>query len=719
MTLDRIQIVIPPALTPDWMLTEGSLYLDTYEDFSFSLTENDEELTELNKLKGYGVLGFAVPMSPKNSFIFQDFLSAIVENNSFAPLEILCLAGGYLPLRFDLVFFKNSRDSVRGGLGEIELEIVDSDDFWLTAAQKTEINTIDLGTFTLNGPNLKANWANAIWTEGNDPFWWPRVHYGKTFRPQDDYYGLMSEDFRPWISVPGFLKAAFKAIGWNFDTSLSDTVWWNRLWMYILGSDFDYTNRGASYGGEFTGGYQYDALLPPRPMIWDTVISDPSGGLGQVSVGVFTQTGSSFTNTRPADSDYEFRVEFTAINPSLLTVKFDVALIQYNNNIQLDIDQNIWLAPSETKDVVVTLRGNLGFGQRAYISLQGMFAYEDGEIPVAGGLEVGAGAVVTITPMSNRLYHNDTIDIGSLLKPGVKIIDVLKGIIHLGGFKLLTDYVERTVWLYPVEQTRLYNSTVDGFYLDSNIAFDVTDYISDGSRNIEVKEAEERRYIRIKFKESSDGYIDKEELENDEPLYSKLIDLGSGIEEDPLELENPFFEPMAEIAWRRGSIPACWDETDPTTFSVDIEPRIMYAIGDVELVDSLTVDQPVMWVFETEERTSIPYGAMAPRHPYLASGVPFQSFRSVVYGGLEASERVLYDQFWKFRLQEYLYSKELEFIAVVPIHIFEQMDFRTRLLIRYRGESIYCRQKSKSGYRTGTDNTMQLIIKPDTAYAGE
>lgn len=711
-----ISIADVPAGTPDAFLNDGALFLDLPLENPFRVTERLEEVNDLDKMQTSGVLDFDIPMTDKNKFVFAEYLSPNAEDRSFDPLDVLCMAEGHDALLFDKLYFKGSRENVEDPTNKaIAVSLVYGDDFWLTQMQKLKLNTLDLGNFLLNEANHFANWLNHIYGPGQDKFWFPLVHMGAWWREQDQFVGVVPEDFLPWLSLQGVLEAGFQKVGWTFTTPLSDAEWWNTIWLYLLG-EIKYENRGSYY--IFQGETDEQILIDQTGVLpylyFEANLVDPSGS-HEIVVGDGPDPGkrSYYNNLTEIESEFTITLTGQVINFYPHPIRFDMIAWNNDTNSSLGGVSNIRLEGAETKTISLTFTATADYANRfaiRVVALQGI-----GDDPLAA-IIIPAGFSIDLTPSSNRLYRNDTIPIAELVNPDYLFIDFLKGVTQLGSFKFHTDWNTRTVGMYPIVESDVYESIVNGFFRPTAQALDITTQIVQNSRGIQVQEKEQSRFWSLKFKGNGDPYIvERLQIPKETPLYGRDIDLGRGSEVGTKKIENSFFEPTGDIVWNNLSIPAVWDENAlEGRRTVLAGPRLMMAVGWVEQGDIEQVPaSPVNWTYSYQVQTKIPWGSQLPKRAYDPGDGQVLPTRSLVYGGGLVGVDDLYEMFWAEDFRTRLYSRTFEFIMFVDVDWYSKLDFRTRLHLHYDEDTAIYRLLEKADYPGGSNVTMIVRMRAE------
>lgn len=717
MTLDYIYLAEAPANTPAAFLDGGTLYLDLPEGFSFQVTENLGQITDINQLAGNGVLDFTLPATPKNVWVFQEYLSPNALDRVYIPLDVRCFGGRVLAQPQDSMFFKGASES------GIDVSLVESDDFWLTLIQKMRLNEVDCGTFTYTIDNLKDNWNRWIATSGR-MFWHPLVHYGRFWRQQDQFVGAVVEDFLPWFSIRHLLTQGLRQKGWTLDSPLFTENWFQRLWVDVLATEINYSGKAAGYitevslSADFDFGWNEADFLPTwfQPFKFDVEDSDPGGSHQVTNVPGQWDLASIFSNLTEIDSSFKVVLTGSFFNTDDFPVKFDVVAVSIDQNEILDGVYNLSLGAGEEKEMSLEFDIFIPGLSSFYLRLQAPTSIDDPAQVDGGIITVRAGGNVVFTPNSNRIYRGDTVTMSELINPDAGFLEFFKGVVHLMNLKFYTDYANRTVWLYPTEDTDLYGNTVEGFLKPPAEAIDITSLVVQGSRKITVKDDDRKRFYRLKFKKSEDPYITKRlGITEDDPLFSELIDLGRGDDTEVVDLANPFFEPTEQITWNGLRIPAVWDNTEGRR-TARHGYRIIMAVGNYAqcLSNDPALATPGWFTFEYIQRSFWPWGCQLPDRAFRNSAnVWVNSDESIVYGGQVGGNQSLYSQFWQHEILVRQYSKLYEFLVYLDEAWFINLDFRNRLVINYLEDKGVYRLIKKQDFRTNDLLPVILQVQPE------
>jgi hypothetical protein len=569
--------------------------LDVGPTTAIRLSKDVLKLTELNNITDEGVLDTDLPFSPVNDAVFLEYrtLGSIDNRKNYYPVRVQ-IDGA--TIAFDRLLIRGRNETNQTW----EVGFFRGEDHWITQANKYDIADIDYGTFELSQENLESNWDSPVY-EGSytnptdqSPTYWPLIDYGGwvdlTPVPQGQtgrYKAVAPEDFRPLISLPYILRAGFCAIGWTLEGVILDTDYFRRLWVYALKQDY-YTE--SKEGGRMVGRL-FDRITNPQQYIIyaNEIIAGLGSGFeldfaGVYLAGVKNNTGVQLVYRYLLNAEFsnETGAPFTAL---MAVWEMEDNLTGTTGEIlSADIEQ-ITIAAGETKRVIFSHDIIMKPGQSAAIQIW--------QVP-ASGWYIEPGAFISITPENKCLMRGDTPDIGNMVKRGTMLMQWLKAAMQLiGGGRLETDFLTKTITIHPEKTADVYGETVPGFLLESEPNTDIqADVIPDSIRAVPVRK-DLKRYTRLLFANSSDAYIGS--LSLTEPAHSRKILNGADLPDEVSEIQNPLFEPTLEGQPDRiGSgaagrnplpyIPRLWDNTDGNR-SFNIGSRILYAFGNIRQVN--------------------------------------------------------------------------------------------------------------------------------------
>ena len=489
-----IQILNIPSGIPSRFLDGGKLYLDLPSPFSFRLNKSRSELSDVNEIKDESAFTVALPRTPKNDFIFSSFILPNTEGEKVKRYSVLAIFGA-MPLKQNIGIPIKLNDS--DNPPTLDFQLIKDDDFWLKGAKDFNIDELDFGSFTYTKANIKSTWDNGAYTSGDQGVVYSNIDFGWNPVDEDDekkVWEWQVSHFRPLISIPALLQKGFCAIGWRLDFPLLQTDWGSRLWAYLLKKDFwDQPNRGIRY---FVRARANNG--PNNSTNNWTIVQDVGGNF---------DTALNFNNGAYQNKqDHEVELSLTIIFPAsiqpytssvieTLSVKHfrpdTIPQLIDEENIDYDIDHTN-LTDIEFKSKTFVLKPN----DYLYATIdQARLA---GPYP-ENGFYIIDDVVWLFEVQGKKIYRDDTVTISNLLEP-YKLLDVFKGVIGLGQFKIDTDYNNQTVVVRPKKGTTVHGTSVDGFLLDNTL--DYTNKIVKRSR-VRSSNADKARFVSFAFAKSS------------------------------------------------------------------------------------------------------------------------------------------------------------------------------------------------------------------------
>lgn len=710
---DRIEIVnIPDNCPAHYLDTRGFLTFDLVPGFSFQLTERLEELTDINQIQGTAVLGIELPFSAKNDWVLQNFLSPNVLDNTFEPLTVrLVTAGGsVLPQNQLWVLGIEDANAI------FRVEIVRGDDFWGRKAENIALNSLDYGSITLSTANMLSNFTNYQYTDGGAAFWFPIIHR-RAFALNPDTF--VTEDLLPFVSLPYILKKGFQAAGWGLSSPLLTSDWFTRLWGLFIAPEVSYTNQGKKYvvkakdSREVTAPFIFgdmDALH----FVWDTIETDEAGNLEDVVRPEGDAT--AYISKQKVGANVNFCIGATFINEEA-SHSAEISIGFYDTQAGENITAYVFtLNGGQTLDVYFCEEIFVHPGREIVMFWETISSAKPGTGPGADPAAPHAitfkNAYLNCSVATKRLFADDVLSIAEVISPDISFLDFLKGVAHLCDLKFRTDWNTRTVEIYPPAENDIFGENVEGFLLPYAEAVDITDKIAQGSRVVSFPRERTNRYLRLQFKKGNDKRVEELKLPETSPLYSRSVDLGEALKNETTVSENPLFEPTANVTHLGMSLPAVWGDSDGETASTRIGPRVLFGVGyDLAQVDPIS-NKPILWYFNELPQYQIPYAAQLPEAILLEdiTGRIYMEPGNVVYG---TKTKDLYTTFYRFLADHFRLSPTYEFLALIDQALFDKLNFRRRVYIRYGGEAFFSQLLEKRDFRTNEDITTPIVLRPD------
>lgn len=603
--------IIARGLSPETIGRLGGIaeaVLDLPPGFSHRFSKDAERLSSINKIISEGVLSFNLPFSAVNDAVFVDYESPLVLDQTRDFISVSVRIDGH-EIAFDRMAVIGRVDKDK----QWECQLYRREDHWIELIQEKALNTIDFGDyFYLTKANVESTWDAPAYDGDFTPYTEPGTGFNPAAHfPLLDFGNLVDqtpqaqlesggwkpvclEDFRPLLSFVYILKRGFCEIGWTLDGLVFDSEWFRRLWVYILKPDFYIgENRGYKYGraGRITGRV-VDARYQIQPGFPKLVFTTLEFALGTSSLPyISTLSGKwrmGIISPLPFLSKYKFRAKFriTNENPNPASVVIAVGELSPTNTANsfetgeiLSDDFQIDLDAGETKEVLLELDALVGYNQKAALIWTN---------PGFGNIYIEPGLWFQCDPDNKSFTRNDYIDLAAMIDPKLRLVDAFKAAIHLCRGLIETDFDTRTVYVFPNRTANIHGEIAPPFLKIESPSIDIDGkIICDSIRQLPQK-LNQKRYTRLEFADSSDGFI--QSLKLPDKLYSRTILNGLDLPNETTRLTNPMFEPTADDQMiftkiyardHTPRVPRLWDNTD-NEISFNIGPRIFFAFGAIK-----------------------------------------------------------------------------------------------------------------------------------------
>lgn len=572
---------------------------------SVRLSKDVIKLSVLNEITAEGALGFSVPFSEVNDAIFIENASPVTVDNRRKKYKVSVRVAGQT-CQFDQLELKRKNETTQ----EWEVELQRSESHWIDLANKTFINTLDYGSFTMSRSAILANWDQSVYegdyrtpNDGQRPYLFPVIDYGgwvdQTEPPQGQegkrVKTVAVEDVRPLVSFPYILQAGFCAFGWTLDGVIFESDWMKRKWAYVLRPDYHIASKR---GGRITG-RRFERKKWDNVTLQYMTFDELSEGLPAWEVpgdlaGIKNITGAAlkFRFQMQGEFHNDRALPFTAVF-GIFELTGDDSLYTITGEIISAVEDNLVIefVANEKKIVVLDMTVVLKPGQMGIIHI--------GETPGTDGFYIEPGMNVRITPANDSLMTDDIVKVSECVSDKINVLQCLKALFQMCNMRAYPDFDTKTLTIYPDEKANLFGDTIPGFLLEEEPAEDINNIlVVDSIQTIPVKQ-DLKRYTRFEFLDSSDAYIDSLNLL--EPAHSRKILNGLEYPDQVESIQNPLFEPTLEgqpngISPGFGVIhlfpylnalpylPRLWDNTTGQR-SFSIGPRILHAYGNVKQVN--------------------------------------------------------------------------------------------------------------------------------------
>lgn len=652
--------LLSPKPGLQYLEENGEIYFDTDNQFSIRMTRVLEELTDINQITQQAALATSLPATPRNQALLAKF-HANIENRELEgiPVEV---RGGGRPIAVDRVTVLEWRDREN----RIEVEFFGGG--WISDLEKLRLRDLDLGAVDYTNPNVLL-----IWGDNYTPFPLPIADYGAWDTPNE----VNRKDLRFWFNLRHLMDAAFCAIGWDFESSYYDSAAGARISGYLSGE------RWHTYDGK-SHEFRVDlGLVTPRVFPF-----------GNFQLIILDELSDPFDLYNSASRPGEYLwppAGPSQENPVILRILFnniEVELPAYGiGNKEHFFTVTVYrLRPPEV--TYIFTRGAAGRPDQP-TKLNLSYELEDPECRQGDsyGIFVAYQSLdgsqqtnftlnqldCTFSPDPKYLVPDDTIPIAQLLDEDLNGLDLFKAMVHLCAGKIETDHGLNKVKLFPPHDTELAGDFIEGFYQRTKQPIEITDLVEPNSRIITIEEEDRERFYLLKFKDSTDKYIETLGLEN---VYARRIDTGSGKAETK-EIENPLFEPtkdrLTDVKETGGTaglgiwVPVLWDNTDGN-ISSKLGFRVGYNYGTAVQLDTAGASTHG-FTFEGANRTVTSYMSQDPVPALLGTGPKIP----VVFARYQND---LYELFYKRELQERLSPMKFEFLVFLDLDDFEKFSFR-------------------------------------------
>ncbi len=756
----------PPSTVQNWMLDDdGQVSLDLNEKTTVALTKIIDDYIEAGTIKQDNFNEFTIPITKKNRILFGPVgnPSALnVNNTKVFMIQLIADSVSYPATGLEIV---EANDKEKQYSCTIFGEIND----WYRPLSQMRLNDLDLGSDIVDFNFIIDQNANSIYDENLAPVVAPLVNYGKWFiNTNKPIYSevpaqVVFNNLRFWFHPYALVKQALCQVGYKLIAPYFDTEAKRKHWSYLLDPDFETANQldvanrsflvnpnatiffnvlfetrasGAQYNGVFfrvgatsdPGNHYFTRVAGGSFPLQDYYGSFYSGGM----IGTFSFIGTvNLTPTNApsliipvAPTFINLRVSIKKApkfgilgqdvllnNATTLATKEYVYKSSIINGVSLDFDFNLVtdrIKVYQHEVVFVHVEYDAELVDTAGNLLDESFLIDD--TVILPGLEFKNNVELQV------IEEGDTIEFGKLLRKDKSPIELIAGLAHLDDLKLESDVINKTISMYPEFKVDLggTDGVQEGFFLENtNNAFEATTKIHANSAVQRFRNQDLGRNVYLKFKDSTDGYIQSLNLE-DEP-HSKKVDLGDQYKEQENKIENPFFEPTLNAFDSRISgyvvqlgtnpvqtsgnyLPFMW-ESAPTgdnypDVGFDYEPRIatMQANGGqiVVLEPSITgydTNSESIYVYEDNITFfQLIFGQIFPDAVKRKGGSNLFPLTDTIVYGNDFVNTALLDQYqliYQRAIKQAYFGVVLEFLVDIDLLDFANLSFRRKWHIKY------------------------------------
>lgn len=669
--------------------SDGTVMLDTDEQFNTKLSKQIEELNEVNKILTDVVYTSSVPDTPKNNFFLGRFRLPTIVDNDYKPMRVLYITGSRTNVfRLTVTSFQSER---------YEINLIPDEEHWLVKLQQLKLNEIKLTTnkFLFNKTNIQAQ--NALPGYEGEEFGlrFPVGYYGN-YIDRKNKIGV--PDLKPHFLALWVWQKAFCQIGWQFKSPWLESNIGKRNLRYLMSDDFGKEGNLTTLRNflvtnstdiHWTNADRWKSIP------WDTIILDPSGG--------YNPADGHYTGASIMDISAKFRVKtppgfiwrfnFDIVARIVIQTKYDdfneeIILIEqiipsgYQENrtlfswefdltikeVQIDLDTSIYVTLHYTRDL----------DEGLLIEKEGKFFNQTVKLFIQDGDSI----------LPQDLLRRDSA------------LDAFKGEVHAISGKIYTNYETNEVILYPPYKTKLPDlQQIDGYFLE-DILIDLNEKQQYKSEKIINPTNAQKRYIQLKWKDVGDKAIEQLKLPDGKYYLDHKVDLGDQFEDDVAISENPYYEAtLSKLTLvdqiTNAVMPQYLDNEDGKQ-TQKIAPRYLYWHGiDKHIYRDVLPANAVVILFG-ERAEDIPTAYQFTDVKFISLGTQFSKV-NLGYGEettplrTTLSKTSLYYTFWRKWIKESNYNMQINLLTFLSPAQYHQYEFRNIYAVNMFGRTTYCR----------------------------
>ena len=727
----RIEILDIPNGIPASMLTDGKLFLDLTPESEIVPIKKLNELSEINDLKIDGAYASGVPITKINNIVLGPLIQAqgkLLLKQSNRKIEVR-LWRNYTILPQKYLHVQNKTQD------GYQLRLLSSDDHWALNLLDTNLNEVfdDNDQVTIDENVIKASWDNIPYVPGNPHYSFPPIHFGKFLNPgkplilqnpfdNEPHVGMRIEDFRPVFSLTWLLKKMFCKHGWKLVCPLLDTTFWESVWVYILSNEF----------------YKQDENIELAETVWQ------DSNTYNFTTQLTNSLAEGFLDGNP-----DFAQQLTMVaTPSIVDGLGTSTAPETLSNWWYD-GATVYEVPAEG---TIEIKGTINPGSTGYVGTFGGYAsvyinvhffdeltgkfyiYDTVEFPIVdpdNPEEIEVETSIDFTNLSGRkifftygirawgdrgtpmqtwvmslryefrpestFYGNmSTWKFRDVVRSNESSIDLFKGFMHAIKGKIITDFKDKTVYVYPPKDVTVSSTAIEGFLqLDESI--DLREKMNPDSLQTVNPDFTRARRVLLGYKATQDPRLEQQIVSKKQFLDNEFA-LGPDFKEGTDEDRNPYFVPVPVERFlldisahpiRFITLPSMIDNDDDR-LSYDIGPAMLIftnkSTKDALLNNGTNLGAEELKFMAQDITTGFPSGYMAPPSN-VALPSPYDTY-NIAYGQLTND---LYSRYIRHDMFTNIMS---------PLHSFDYeghdedfflQDFRKRILIKVDGEDVYCR----------------------------
>lgn len=693
----RVQIlnITVPAQYQD----SGGVFLDIGET-DLSLSRVAEELNEINLIRYGGVRKFNLPLTGKNQYVFREFFSPTPIDFDYTPLECRIYVGSNT-----LEETKIGATRINEGQRTFEAVATKATDYWIIGAKALRLPQIPYEDIEFTFDNITLNQATQYaYSDGDIGIHFTPMYFGKPYVERR----MTVEYFRWNYHLLRVFTEGFRTFGWCFKCEALESDKGRQILAYLIDpnaysrEELINANKAAAESGEINRDKNYTVsvgglgplfgllgILTSKPtygyhfvVLHDTVNFDPGSNMQGGRYYGFGRFKFTFTiQYVPKDLRAStIKVQFFRNNPpppvSKPTLIHEESFTPINDDTG-DINQ--------TYEKAIEVEATLQTNQSITVMIYAESRFKSIKIK---------NTFIEVTPTLVFPQRGETINPASYLRNDT-LLEVLKGWVHIMRGKIDVNVGEKTLTLYPNEETDFLEETLEGYY--RNTLIDVTPIQVNNSSVVDTPAEQPSRYQLIRFKESTDFAIDLLGLDKLTPLFSKTVDLGEQFPPEYTVYENPYFEPTLND-WVYDLSPEGFEQIpvnlpmlldhDPKkedgAISTDIGPRIFFVTEVLgQTWESESGSQTVR--LGMEDNKELTWNHAYHRDPFSTDA---EQNNLVFQDPLFEIENTLYVVFWRSWLYANQMASTINILALIKGGEYFGWSYRDAYKVDVRGKSI-------------------------------
>lgn len=734
---------------------DGCVYLDIDINYQLLVDKVEERLTDVGEIQFNELFSVTLIDTPKMSAIRECYLDEGTEEQELQDIRVDIVEDGCINSDVELRIV-SCKD------GNIEADFILDRGHWANKMNKLTLCDLfdedDIYTHKCETPEELGN--SHVW-DGQRSTWTPLVDYGAfleqnctSYESFDNGYTLESciricpSYLRPHFFAADIFSRLLCKIGYRFTGDITSKEKFRRQIDYLLKKDFG-TSRDERTQLDVSlqqSSDDFNILNFTNRVLkidLDTIVQDNTGNYQN---GIYSGAGCVNVEinllTRALGLDSGERHIYQLIKTCNDTGKVTVIETQEING---EDDSQIFEEINFSQKINLSSCQSLCLRVRYSIS-----STSDGN--PSSSLTILKDS--TINFIGERIFFEEGKE--------YKIRDIIscknalswfKGLTHLRNWKFDTN-----VGCPEIFAASPY-STEDGcepFYNQSE-TLDWSDKIISKTKDYTAPDKDDRRYTKVRFKDSSDCYV--ESIVGDGDLYSRTFDRGEDINNgETKEIINQCYEPTANIQiWGdltqqaveidggtdtyieyvdapNKPCPLCLPKMcgsdgslDEDELSWEIEPRTMLTFGSVEHGELDPADPTkkrtcVIWC-DGETTSLIPTAYQMPDCPIgenLVVGGSISTPRecNLVFNQIQAGDgtgreiATLYTEHWAQWIAEQDSKGEWNFLADLDNYDYDCADFRKCIFFYNNGKPTVARLAEILAFNRCTDDLTNITLKP-------